>query len=84
MPTVNVQEAKTHLSELLSRVERGENVIIARSGKPIAQLQPVAKPALQFGTLSHLGDVGSGFLEPLDEEEQSGWEDSGPEDPLTA
>ncbi|MFC6705849.1 type II toxin-antitoxin system Phd/YefM family antitoxin [Flexivirga alba] len=84
MPTVNVQEAKTHLSELLSRVERGENVVIARSGKPIAELRPIAKPALRFGTLSHLGDIGSGFLEPLDKEEQSRWEDGGPEDPLSA
>ena len=35
---VNVHEAKTHLSRLLQAVERGEEVIIARSGKPIARL----------------------------------------------
>ena len=38
MITVNVHEAKTRLSELLERVERGEEVIIARAGKPIARL----------------------------------------------
>jgi prevent-host-death family protein len=37
---VNVHEAKTHLSRLLNRVERGEEIIIARAGKPIARLLP--------------------------------------------
>ncbi len=43
---VNVHEAKTHLSRLLAQVERGERVIIARAGKPIATLEPIphAKP----------------------------------------
>src|ERR1700694_3800302 len=36
--TVNIHEAKTHLSKLLEAVESGEEVIIARSGKPIARL----------------------------------------------
>lgn len=35
---VNVHEAKTHLSRLLADVERGEEVVIARAGKPIARL----------------------------------------------
>jgi prevent-host-death family protein len=39
--TVNVHEAKTHLSRLLARVEAGERIVIARSGKPIAVLAPV-------------------------------------------
>jgi prevent-host-death family protein len=38
--TVNVHEAKTHLSRLLEAVERGEDVVIARAGKPIARLVP--------------------------------------------
>ncbi len=38
--TVNVHEAKTHLSRLLEAVERGEEVVIARSGKPVARLVP--------------------------------------------
>lgn len=35
---MNVHEAKTHLSRLLERVERGEEIVIARSGKPVARL----------------------------------------------
>ncbi len=42
MTTVNVHEAKTHLSRLLARVEAGERIVIARAGKPIAILAPVA------------------------------------------
>nr|MBK7069691.1 type II toxin-antitoxin system prevent-host-death family antitoxin [Deltaproteobacteria bacterium] len=37
METVNVHDAKTHLSKLLERVEAGEEVIIARAHKPIAR-----------------------------------------------
>ena len=37
--TVNVHEAKTHLSRLLVRVESGEEIVIARGGRPIARLQ---------------------------------------------
>jgi len=39
--TVNVHEAKTHLSRLLERVERGERIVIARAGRPIAVLGPI-------------------------------------------
>lgn len=37
---VNVHEAKTHLSRLLSRVEAGEEIVIARDGQPVARLLP--------------------------------------------
>ena len=43
--TVNVHEAKTHLSRLLERVEHGERIVIARAGRPIAVLQPLHAPA---------------------------------------
>jgi len=39
--TVNVHAAKTHLSRLLERVERGERITIARAGKPIAVIAPL-------------------------------------------
>ena len=42
--TVNVHEAKTHLSRLLEAVERGEDVVIARAGRPVARLVPVGAP----------------------------------------
>ena len=40
---VNIHDAKTNLSKLLERVEQGEEVVIARAGKPIARLCPLPK-----------------------------------------
>jgi prevent-host-death family protein len=40
--SVNVYEAKTHLSQLLDRAAAGEEIIIARAGRPIARLVPLA------------------------------------------
>jgi prevent-host-death family protein len=42
MTSVNVHEAKTQLSRLLERVEQGEEIVIARAGKPVAKLIPYA------------------------------------------
>ena len=39
-PTVNIHEAKTHLSRLIERVESGQEVVIARAGRPVARLVP--------------------------------------------
>lgn len=44
MPTVNVHEAKTHLSKLLARVEAGEEIVIARDGRPVARMVGVRPP----------------------------------------
>ncbi|NPV30025.1 MAG: type II toxin-antitoxin system Phd/YefM family antitoxin [Firmicutes bacterium] len=38
---VNIHEAKTHFSKLLARVKEGEEIIIAKAGKPVARLVPV-------------------------------------------
>ncbi len=43
MVEVNIHEAKTNLSRLLSRVAAGEEVVIARAGEPIARLVPYRK-----------------------------------------
>ena len=40
MDSVNVQEAKTHLSRLLTRVTAGEEIVISRHGRPVARLVP--------------------------------------------
>jgi len=70
---VNVGDAKTHLSDLLARAERGEEIVVARAGKPVVRLtrvEPVRRR--QFGTLPmHVPDS---FFEPLPEEEQAAWE----------
>ena len=42
MVSINIHEAKTHFSKLLARVQAGEEIVIARAGKPIARLVPVA------------------------------------------
>jgi prevent-host-death family protein len=39
--TVNVYDAKTQLSQLLNRVEQGEEIVIARNGRPVARLAPL-------------------------------------------
>jgi len=43
MYSINVYEAKTRLSQLLDRVAAGEEIIIARAGRPIARLVPLAR-----------------------------------------
>ena len=42
MKTINIHEAKTHLSQIIERVVRGETVIIGKAGKPMAVLSPYA------------------------------------------
>ncbi len=44
MATVTLVEAKAHLSELLDRVESGDEVVITRHGRPVAHLSPLARP----------------------------------------
>jgi prevent-host-death family protein len=70
MSTVNIHEAKSRLSELLRRVEAGEEVVIARAGKPVARLLPFdAPPAPRApGTAQGLISIGDDFDEPLPED----------------
>lgn len=68
-----MQEAKTRLSELLARVERGENVVIARAGSPVAQLVPIdAVAPREFGVLDL--QVPEDFDAPLDDDELDRWD----------
>lgn len=70
--TVNIHEAKTHLSKLLEQVGQGEEIIIAKSGKPVARLVALNEkpkrrvPGSAKGTLSYTDD----FNDPLPEEIQ--------------
>lgn len=41
MKSVNIHEAKTHLSRLVERVQAGEEIIIAKAGRPAARLVPI-------------------------------------------
>ena len=72
MTTVNVHEAKTHLSALLVRAERGEEIVIARAGKPIVRLEPVQPRRLDIGFLDV--SVSDDFFVPMSEEELAAWE----------
>ncbi len=58
MTTINVHEAKTHLSRILDRVAAGEEVLIARAGKPIARLVPVETDRKQRVPGSLRGRIG--------------------------
>ena len=44
MAQINIHEAKTHLSQLLSRAMLGEDIVIAKAGKPIVRLVPIEEP----------------------------------------
>ncbi len=78
MTTVNTHEAKTHLSRLLARVEQGEEIIIARDGKPVARLVPCEpkRRERKFGTAVGRGVIHPSFYDDMTEEELSDWYDA--------
>lgn len=71
---VNVHEAKTHFSRLLEQAHAGEEIILAKAGKPYARMLPLAsEPASrQPGRLK--GRVGKAFFDPLPADELAAWE----------
>ena len=69
--TVNVQHAKTHLSDLLARVEAGEQVVIARRGTPVATLAATDPAPRPMGFVG--GSVPDSFFDPLPQEELDRW-----------
>ena len=70
---VNIHEAKTNLSKLLDRMLIGEEIVIAKAGKPIARLVPVEErlPRVPGIVQGHVTDV---FFEPLPDAELEAWE----------
>ena len=69
MPTYTVHEAKTNLSKLIERAERGEEVIIARGDKPVVKVtafEEKPKPKRQPGTLKGLIPDPRQLLRPHD------------------
>jgi prevent-host-death family protein len=76
METVTIHTAKTTLSQLLARVEAGEEIILARGKEPIAKLVPFqpAPPKRQFGALRGIITIGPEFFEPLPEQDLAAWE----------
>ncbi len=65
--TYNIQEVKVHLSRLLKEVASGEEVIIAKAGKPVARISQIEKsgPKIRFGVLKGKVKVSEDFDAPL-------------------
>ena len=70
---VNIHDAKTHLSKLLDRMLAGEEIVIAKAGKPLARLVPVEARLPRAPGLAK-GRVTDAFFDPLPEDELKAWE----------
>ena len=72
--TINVHEAKANFSRLLEQAHAGQEILLAKAGKPYARLMPLAPTGVkrQAGRLS--GRVTEAFFEPLPVEELEAWE----------
>lgn len=75
---VNIHEAKTHFSKLIERAHSGEEIVVAKAGKPYARLVPLEaapKPERKPGGLKLLGDIpDSVWFDPLPDDELDAWE----------
>lgn len=78
---INVHEAKTHFSKLLERAHAGEEIILAKAGKPYAKLVPIApmqaRPKRRGGQFAGIFTVGDEIFDPLPEDELRLWEGHG-------
>ena len=74
MTVVNIHEAKTNLSQLLDRMLTGEEIVIAKRGKPMARLVPVQERLPRQPGIA-LGHVTEAFFEPLPDAELEGFYD---------
>ena len=76
MKQVNVHEAKTHLSRLIEEVEAGGVVIIAKAGKPVATLSPIAgkRRRRKLGLLDGKFKIPDDFNAPLPKSVQAVFE----------
>jgi prevent-host-death family protein len=67
MHTVNIHQAKTHLSRLVEQASRGHETVIAKAGKPVARLVPLGRAprTKRFGLLKGKVRIGADFDAPL-------------------
>jgi len=70
---VNIHEAKTHFSKLVKRAHNGEEIIVAKAGKPYARLVPLEQREERHPGLA-TGCVTDAFFEPLPAGELDSWE----------
>jgi len=64
MRTVNIHEAKTHLSRLIEQATKGEPFIIAKAGKPLVKVMPLSTP--EAGQVKRLGFMAGQITVPDD------------------
>ena len=69
---VNIHQAKTHLSRLVERAAHGEEIVIARDGKPAARLVALRSPSERKPGLIK-GRLTKAFFEPLPDDEIDAW-----------
>jgi prevent-host-death family protein len=76
MQVFNIHDAKTQFSRLVDAAANGEEIIIARAGKPVARLVPLAdaKPPVRIGVLEGRIRIGDDFDAPLPDEMLSAFE----------
>lgn len=75
LKVINVHEAKTHLSRLLDEVVRGEQIVLARNGTPVARLVPFTEPPeRELGFVAY--EVPETFFDSLPEEELIAWQNA--------
>ena len=83
MTTVNIYEAKSSLSRLISAAEAGETIVIARNGKPVALLGPVPqRPAREPGRMKGQIRISDDFDEWTEDDEATWFGDGS--DPLAS
>ncbi len=73
MPVINLNEAKANLSRLVDAAAAGEEIIIAKAGKPMVRLAPIENLAPRQPGIAK-GRLNDAFFEPLPERELSAWE----------
>jgi len=76
MSVTTIHEAKTNLSRLIEKAERGEEVVIARGKQPVVRLVPIAKQSGKrpIGLFKGKYKIGPDFFEPLPQDEWEAWE----------
>ena len=82
--TVNIHEAKTHLSRLISQVAGGDEIIIAKNGVPVAKLVSLVdrKPRQPGRFRGQMTEAGDNLLRPIPSDEVTLWEKGHADDPL--
>lgn len=77
MSTVNMHDTKTHFSKLVDSVMKGNEIVIAMAGKPVAKLTPIEKkPKHRSGALKGKIKIAKDFDDPLPSDILADFEDS--------